>query len=217
MTEQEWSTATDPTPMLVFLRTRGRAGDRTLRLFACGCCRRQWASLTEEGRGAVAVAEQFADRGAAEVERGAAERAVRQEVQERGSSIAWASAGPVARDPDWGAWCAARNAAWGVADPTQERVQQVALLRDLFGNPFRPVQLDPSLRTWNDATLPRLARAIYGDRLLPEGTFDPQRLAVLGDALEAAGCSDPAILGHLRGEGPHVRGCWVVDLLLNKT
>jgi hypothetical protein len=61
-----------------------------------------------------------------------------------------------------------------------------------------------------------LARAAYWYRLLPSGHLDPARLAVLADDLEDAGCTDPDLLGHLRGPGPHVRGCWAVDLLLGK-
>ncbi|MCI0456355.1 MAG: hypothetical protein L0Z62_05185 [Gemmataceae bacterium] len=96
-----------------------------------------------------------------------------------------------------------------VDDPT-------SLLRDLFGNPFRPVAVDPSWLTWYGGTVLRLAQATYHERHLPEGTLDSPRLAVLADALEEAGCTDADILGHLRGPGPHVRGCWVIDLLLGK-
>jgi hypothetical protein len=62
----------------------------------------------------------------------------------------------------------------------------------------------------------RLAQAAYDDRHLPAGTLDNGRLAILADALEEAGCTDADVLGHLRGPGPHVRGCWAVDLLLGK-
>jgi hypothetical protein len=61
-----------------------------------------------------------------------------------------------------------------------------------------------------------LAQAAYDERVLPAGTLDTARLAVLADALEDAGCADADLLGHLRGPGPHVRGCWAVDLLLGK-
>jgi hypothetical protein len=92
---------------------------------------------------------------------------------------------------------------------TAERVTQAALLRDLFGNPFRPVALDSAWLAWQGGTIPKLAQAIYDDR-----AFD--RLPVLADALLDAGCEDADLLGHLRGPGPHVRGCWPVDLLLGK-
>jgi hypothetical protein len=74
----------------------------------------------------------------------------------------------------------------------------------------------PSVRTWNDGCVVKMATATYEERSLPAGTLDPQRLTVLAQALEAAGCPDAEILGHLRSLGPHVRGCWVIDLILGK-
>jgi hypothetical protein len=85
---------------------------------------------------------------------------------------------------------------------------------DIFGNPFRPVNVSSS---WLTPDVLTLAQAAYDDRTLPAGTLEPTRLALLADALEEAGCDNAEILGHLRGEGPHVRGCWVVDLLLGKS
>jgi len=83
-------------------------------------------------------------------------------------------------------------------------------LRDIFGNPFRPVTVNPGWLAWNDGTVPRIAQAIYDER-----AFD--RMTILADALEDAGCTDQDILGHCRSGGEHVRGgCWVVDLLLGK-
>ena len=61
-----------------------------------------------------------------------------------------------------------------------------------------------------------LARAAYQERPLPSGELDPVRLAVLADALEDDGCTDEAVLAHLRGSGPHVKGCWALDLVLAK-
>ena len=87
------------------------------------------------------------------------------------------------------------------------------LLRDVVGNPFRRVVPSPAWLAWNEATVVRLAQAAYEERHMPEGTLDNGRLAVLADALEEAGCTDADILNHLRGPGPHVRGCWVVDLV----
>jgi hypothetical protein len=98
------------------------------------------------------------------------------------------------------------------ADPiwAKEEKAQSDLLRDNFGPlPFRPVGIDPTILAWNCSTIPRLAQAIYG-----ESAFD--RLPVLADALEDAGCHDAGILSHCRQSGEHVRGCWVVDLLLGK-
>jgi hypothetical protein len=61
-----------------------------------------------------------------------------------------------------------------------------------------------------------LARPVRNERELPSGHLDPARLAVLADMLEEAGCTDADLLGHLRGPGPHVRGCWPLDLLLQR-
>jgi hypothetical protein len=71
------------------------------------------------------------------------------------------------------------------------------------------VPLHPSWLRWDDGTIPKLAQAIYDER-----AFD--HLPVLADALEEAGCANADILAHCRGPGEHVRGCWVVDLLLGK-
>jgi hypothetical protein len=108
---------------------------------------------------------------------------------------------------------------WEDGRPVQHAVEamQCDLLRDIFGNPFHPSTLDSAWLTWNDAAVVRLAQTAYEDRQLPAGTLDNCRLAVLADALEEAGCTDADILGHLRGPGPHVRGCWPVDLCLGNS
>jgi hypothetical protein len=81
-------------------------------------------------------------------------------------------------------------------------------LRDIVGNPFRPSpDIDSALLSWNDGSVPRRARAIYDHRNF-------ERLPVLADALADAGCDHADMLKHCRHPGPHVRGCWVVDLLL---
>jgi hypothetical protein len=114
-----------------------------------------------------------------------------------------------------------------MADVEREQAAVAALLPEIFGNPFRPLppkrgkkkweQMWRSLLAWNDGTVVRLAQAAYDEGHLPEGTLDNNRLAVLADALEEAGCTSEDILGHLRGPGPHVRGCWPVDLCLGKS
>jgi hypothetical protein len=87
-----------------------------------------------------------------------------------------------------------------------EQRSLVALVRDIFGNPFRRVAFPPE---WGAETVLALARAIYESR-------DFSVLPILADALEDAGCDSADILSHCRGPGPHVRGCWVVDLVLAK-
>ena len=100
---------------------------------------------------------------------------------------------------------------------TKEAGQQSHLLRDIFGNPFRPpLALDPTWLAWNDGLIVRMANAIYEERSLPAGHLDHTRLAVLADALTDAGCTDADLIEHLRGPGPHVRGCWAVDLLTGR-
>jgi hypothetical protein len=91
---------------------------------------------------------------------------------------------------------------------------QADVLRCIFGNPFRPVSLNAA---WITPTVTSLATVAYEERALPSGELDPVRLAVLADALEEAGCDSAEILNHLRGPGPHVRGCWAVDALLGKS
>jgi hypothetical protein len=108
-------------------------------------------------------------------------------------------------------------AAARVAARESERSAQADLLRDIVGNPFAPASpLEPALLHWQGGLVPQLALACYEHRALPAGILDPLRLAVLADALEEAGCRWEGMLTHLRGPGPHTRGCHVLDLLLGK-
>jgi hypothetical protein len=88
-----------------------------------------------------------------------------------------------------------------------EQRAQANIMRDVFVNPFRPVSFVPECRTSNVVSL---ARGMYESR-------DFAAMPILGDALQDAGCEQPEILDHCRGGGPHVRGCWVVDLILGKS
>ena len=91
-----------------------------------------------------------------------------------------------------------------------ERRAQVALLHDVFGSlPFHPVTVPPDVLAWNDRLVPRLAQAIYVERRWGD-------MPILSDALLDAGCGDEEILAHCRAGGEHVRGCWVIDLLLGR-
>jgi hypothetical protein len=98
--------------------------------------------------------------------------------------------------------------AWDEASRS-EAVQQCQFLLCIFGNPFRPVAINPAWLAWNDRTIPKIAQAIYDER-----AFD--RLPILADALEEAGCANQDILAHCRQSGEHVRGCWAVDLILRR-
>jgi hypothetical protein len=112
---------------------------------------------------------------------------------------------------------AARSAMAQIEYPMDQRLCD--LLRCLFGPPHvRPAPpLPAAVLAWNDGTVRRLAQAAYDERQLPAGTLDAGRLGILADALLDAGCDDEALLAHLRWEGPHVRGCWAVDLILGKS
>lgn len=226
MTEAEWLACTDPRPMLRFLR--GRASDRKSRLFACECCRRIWQLFPDQRcRRAVKLAEAFAE-GKGGIRRlrrieGVGEyyydnredvpderlgyyagAAIFQLGQERLATdiVASATSGAVACSTlDSGGDRPAADAA-----KNGESTAQSHMLRDIFGNPFRSRKVDP---VWRTPTVVVLAEAIYEDR-----TFD--RVPVLADALQDAGCTDADILAHCRGSGPHVRGCWVIDLLTGR-
>jgi hypothetical protein len=90
---------------------------------------------------------------------------------------------------------------------TAERAAQCDLVRELFGNPFRPPAVERAWLEWGSGSVRHLARVVY-----EEGRWED--LPVLADALEDPGCADETILAHCRQGGPHARGCWVVDCLL---
>jgi hypothetical protein len=202
--------------------SRTKAGKRKLRLFGCGCCRLVWGLLTDSRlRKAVELAERFAEGEASKDELQAAFRSI----------LGLTMGGYNPGDPG----VEARTAAHMALSATASRALSCAfdmtamplplagyslrgrdgeailcnLLRCVFGNPFRPVAADRSWLTWKGGTLPHLARTIYDERRF-------QDLPVLADALEDAGCSNPEILSHCRQPGEHIRGCWVLDLLLGK-
>jgi hypothetical protein len=238
MTEAEWNACTDPEPMLEFLRATHGASKRRLRLFAVACVRRIWHLLEDErSHKAVEVAERFADRMATQKEllsavypareatnspvgnrsaTGAAAWAADPEAPTAAENASWAAAAAVAVAFPWKADPKARlgTRAWE-QDPaaalrrSEELNRQSQLLRDILGNPFRPATINFRCLLWNGGAVVRLAQAVYDDRRFGD-------LPILADALEAAGCTDPTILGHCRSGGEHFRGCWVVDLLLGR-
>jgi hypothetical protein len=243
--EREWLTSTDPQAMLTFLRESGKLSDRKARLFAVACCRPFLPLLRDPRVGeALEVAEQFADGLAGDGERVAARKMAQQAAQVRGvvlrttapkwerraASLAYYATARLAGEAAWNVPHLVREVAvwraggYNVRKRKYKRVtreseeSQAALLREIFGPlPLRPVTLPPSVQTWNDGLIQRLAEAAYQQRRLPSGQLDNARLAVLADALEEAGCQDQDILSHLRQpEADHVRGCFVLDLVLNK-
>ena len=185
MTEVEWLAATDPRPLLKFLR--GRVSDRKLRLFAAGCWRRRRGA---PARGPVEWVIRKAER--------LADGAYARQEKDRGWLLLQTNAYQVAAAS--GRHLAALRGPGRV--PPDE---QAGLLRDVV-EPFRAAAWDPR---WRTADAVGLARGIYEDR-----AFD--RLPLLADALLDAGCDRGDILGQCRSDGPHVRGCWVVDLVLGK-
>jgi hypothetical protein len=193
MTEAEWLAATDATAMLMFVQDNATA--RQMRLFACGCLRAVWSHLKDwRSQAAVELAERYADMTISDSER---QEAIDDAIQAASGSRTWAV---------WGAISTLQRSPLGARRCAPKRIR-AALLRDIFGNPFRPVAVDPS---WRTSTVVTLAEGIYADR-----AFD--RLPILADALMDAGCDNADILAHCRGDGPHVRGCWVVDLVLGKS
>jgi hypothetical protein len=215
MTEAEWLACTDPQPMLEFLQDK--ASDRKLRLFAYACCRHlNHLPADDRTKRAVEAAEQLADGLITEGQRDTFLRAAMEAaVRRRGLKLDRRQASDQAAA--WALHDKAVMAAFAVFQQAQraamrgseERLAQCNLIRDLFGKPFRTVRVDSAWLTWNDATIHKLAAGIYDER-----AFD--RLPILADALEDADCTNAEILTHCRQPGEHVRGCWVVDLLLGR-
>jgi hypothetical protein len=217
MSERAWMAGVDAQAMVESLR--GSGSERKLRLFACARCRSVWPLLADgRSREAVEVAERLADGLASEADRAAAfaratEAASVEDYEDPEDDATYlaAVAAAYARNVVWAeAYVAAHATAppLVMTDPAAEAVA-VGQLRDIFGDPFRRVSIEASWLTWHDGTIPRLAQSIYDDR-----AFD--QLPILADALEDAGCNDADSLNHCRSGGEHVRGCWVVDLLLGK-
>ena len=224
MTEREWRRGDKLDYKVTWLRHSHyshspESAYRKLRLFACGCCRRVWTQLSQRNRSAVELAERFVDGQALARELKARQRilqgnahavravhhvcATNQELVTAVKLVtdyarlvaAKAALKPGQTDLNPGCWV--------------EEPYQAGLLREIVGNPFRPVALDPVWLRWNDATVSAWPQRIYDERRFAD-------LPILADALEEAGCTNADILDHCRGPGPHVRGCWVVDLVLGK-
>jgi hypothetical protein len=218
MTEVEWLACANGLEALDALPNK--LSLRKMRLLACACARRFWPTLAEAARASLVVAEKYAD--------GQANRADLRQV--RGpyySGVRADNCASLAASPSQGFRKQLRGVlAQGVSvastdedgwvrrripdKDASENAAQATLARDLFGKPFRLVPFGTPNRT---PTVVSLAQAAYDERHLPSGELDLHRLAVLADALEEAGAPGE-LLAHLRGPGPHVRGCHVVDLCL---
>ncbi len=214
MTEAQWLNCDEPEPMLQFLH--GKVSDRKMRLFGVACVRNIWSILTNpQWRALVDLAERYADGEA--------------NLQDL-TAIANDIYRPFIRRTDWpveremvsvltqlagAGWAAAWNIVSEVrshgyraalADWNHESRRQANLLRHIVGNPFLPLH---DRNRWLTSNVIGLAQAIYCEQ-----AYD--RFPILADALLDAGCDDADILNHCHSEDPHVRGCWVVDLLLGK-
>jgi hypothetical protein len=211
--EDRWFRLQDAGPMLEWLEANQRPSERKVRLFLCSFLWTVCGLLPDEASlRAIAVAERFADGDATAAELARArweafELPVLQSPDRTVRRLAQA-AHDAATAAGVDLWHEGLDR-WGF-DDMAEGVIQAPLLRDLIGNPFRPVTFNPSWRSWDGGTVRDLAATMYSAK-----AFD--RMPVLADALEDAGCTDADILRHCRGPGPHVRGCWVVDLILDRT
>jgi hypothetical protein len=231
VTEAEWLAATDPWPMLQAMGTV--VSERKLQLYAVARCRRVFTVVCDQDlHDIVRLAERCADgevpgeclrawymprnlvdairclkerrRGLTPADRfvlGMCSMAIHAEPHQ---TLAYIQL--LASDIRHG------QAAGSLADV---EVCQGVLFRDIFGNPFRPSPDVEAAR--NRDSVCWLVQGAYEARSLPSGTLQPSQVALLADAVEDAGCTDAELLGHLRGPGPHVRGCWAVDLMLGKS
>jgi hypothetical protein len=195
MTEKEWLECSEQAEVLEFLH--GRVSDRKLRLYAIACVRTAWTYLSDEAvREAAILLEKLVDSKADEADRAA----LYDDLRSHGESTA-----QDLLDRDARFAFEAGESVLG-SDEHNHTEEAWSLRNDIFGNPFRRVNIDPS---WKSTEVTTLAQVIYDERafhLLPN----------LLEALEEAGCTNKEILAHCRGPGPHVKGCWVVDAILGK-
>ncbi len=223
MTAAEWLTGADPDEMQMALLKLNVLTDRKLRLFKCAAVRLVWDVLPDDTlRRAVDTCERFMEGMATAEELASARDAADATYEGLGDIIADHSALRVTELCDaelslqhtgfTNGISAIAAEAWSGGgltwDNAWDRAQrfQSDLLREIVGNPFRPVAIDPQ---WLTSTVVSLAHGIY-DTL----AFD--HLPILADALQDAGCEDADVLAHCLSPGPHVRGCWVVDLLTGR-
>lgn len=228
VSDDRWRLETRPFHMLRWWEYyRGEPTDRQKRLLACSCCRRKWPHLSDDRlRQALETAERYADGrvGVATLREhyAEAESLGKSRVEAMSGvssyslnrstlSIRWAEAWSIisAADPEIRAFGNAihHSAVDGSHGRDTDDPGQAALIRDVLGSPLRvPVFHED----WRTETAVGIARGIYESR-----TFG--NLPVLADALQDAGCEDATILDHCRESSSHVRGCWVIDLVLGLT
>jgi hypothetical protein len=225
MTEAEWlACEACEAPQLQLQYLSRNSTERKLRLFLCGCARTVWQYLTLEGtKRVVEVGELLADGLATEEAMSEAKEAIPGEFSDEETRTAWYAAAWIAvhtTDRFVNPFAPERTAPENgcqVAEMVIDALTQPGvlpgdpsryslLIRCIFGNPFRPIAVDPA---WRSGNVMAIAQSIYDER-----AFD--RMPILADALEDAGCTNADVLNHCRQPGEHVRGCWVVDLILGK-
>ena len=193
----------------VMKRYGKRLTPRQWRLFACACVRRVTETTRGSNGAAIDLAERFAD-GQATTHQLASSRFA---GRFQSGNAAWAVCWDPAEDARG---MAERASAWaagllgevhGTNLPRRERTIDFELFHEIANHLIEPAHIDPLWLAWNDGTVRQLAETIYDER-----SWD--QMPILGDALEDAGCQDERILGHCRRGGPHVRGCWLLDLIL---
>jgi len=206
MTEAEWLVCEEPKAILEHFRDR--FSHRKLRLFGCACCFSIWEHLKDESRAAVWVAERYAEGVADDTERWAARKealVAQWESAECSAAISLADTSAVSAANDASVEAAGQGWVFGPLGRNQideeqfgvERAEQTTLLRDIFGNPFRPVEFDAE---WRTSTAVAFAKQMYESR-------DFSAMPILADALKDAGCDNSDILSHCRNANvPHVRG-----------
>jgi hypothetical protein len=212
MTEAEWLACEDPIAMLHFLR--GRVSDRKLRLYCCACCRLVWHQLRWNRRKAVAIAERYADGKAGwwgtflgEALSVHQNPGLSQVHAERAATYLAVSLWGKGPRTDGVAYALEATRYTRGSDANDRTIEQTHLIRDLVGTlPFQVVNIPPEWRTTNVLAL---SRTIYEER-----AFD--RMPILGDALMDAGCTHDEVLAHCQSLESHIRGCWVLDLALDR-
>jgi hypothetical protein len=196
MTEQEWLASADPTMMIEFIENHPCGSERKMRLFSVACYRQDGITYPLADVEIEAV-EQYAD------------GLIGMDDLLAAHYAHFRSLFPNDPDSAFGLVEDAYEYAYSEVTCTAEaQAAGASLLRDIF-NPFRSVTIDPVWLTWNDGTVVKMAQTIYDDRRFED-------LPIWADALMKAGCQNEDILSHCRNGGPHVRGCWAVDLILGK-
>ncbi len=223
MTESDWLAAFSPRALLRLLPGYPEPSERKLRLFGVACARRVAVWLSHPVWSDVLdVCERYADDGVTwqtfsrlgrVVERHAPPMTWGEAEDDAVHMYHYAAAVSALADMNFYAEYVTDSCRDALCDHDDfyagrgEMLYQADLLRDIFGNPFRPVALAPE---WRTATAVGLAQAIYAGR-----TFGD--LPILADALEDAGGDAAELLAHCRDTArTHVRGCWAVDLVLGK-